>query len=207
MFSGKLYSIILVMGLLLIPLNPSNAQEYYSTRSVVVEDLIEQIARDSDEELDYHTLFQDIYFFLENPLNLNIASRAELEKLHLLTDFQITSLQQYIEENGPLLSIYELPLVYGFNESSARTIKPLVSFDPPDRDMQPGKRKSSHQLLMRVSSVLEEQVVHLPLRLHPPGQVPGVVADAEVDVGPSGGPDRARQRHAPGRGPARRLRR
>ncbi len=157
MFLSKLYPIILVIGLLLIPSNPSNAQEYYSTRSVVVEDLIEKIARSTDEELDYHTLFQNIYYYLENPLNLNTASREELEKMHLLTDFQITSLQQYIGENGPILSIYELPLVYGFNESSARTIKPLVSFEPPVRDMKSGQRKSSHQLLMRVSSVLEEQ--------------------------------------------------
>jgi hypothetical protein len=145
-----------IIILLLISL-PAKTQEYYSTRSVVVEDLIEKIARETEEELDYQTLFQDIYNYLENPLNLNTAGTSELEKLHLLTDFQILSLQNYIRENGPLLSIYELPLVYGFSEMLARTLEPLVVTEPPGRDLPAGKRKSSHQLLMRVSSVLEEQ--------------------------------------------------
>ena len=133
------------------------AQEYYSTRSVVVEDLIEKIARESEEEIDYNTLFDDIYQYLESPLNLNTANREELEKLYLLTDFQILSLRKYIRDNGPLLSIYELPLVYGFDEALARDIEPLVTLVPQERDLTGTKRKSSHQLLTRVSSVLEEQ--------------------------------------------------
>ncbi len=148
--------LILAIAILLTAVPQTGAQEYYSTRSVVVEDLIEMIARDSEEELDYHTLFQDIYNYLEEPLNINAATRDELEKLHLLTDFQIISLQNYVAENGAVLSIYELPLVYGFNESLARTIEPLIELGPPQRAM-PAKRKSSHQLFMRVSSVLEEQ--------------------------------------------------
>ena len=43
---------ILAIAILLTIVHQSGAQEYYSTRSVVVEDLIEKIARDSEEELD-----------------------------------------------------------------------------------------------------------------------------------------------------------
>ncbi|MCK4748429.1 MAG: helix-hairpin-helix domain-containing protein, partial [Bacteroidales bacterium] len=153
MFLNKAIAVLF----LLIAAGQLRAQEYYSTRSVVVEDLIEKIARESEEELDYHTLFINIYDYLESPLNLNTASREELEKLHLLNDFQIASLQNYIKENGALLSIYELQLVYGFNESLARTIEPMVVLEPPGRSLPSGKRKISQQLLMRVSSVLEEQ--------------------------------------------------
>lgn len=132
------------------------AQEYHSTRSIVVEDLIEKIARDADEELDYQTLFDDLFGYLESPLNINTATRQELEKLHLLTDFQIISLQAYILENGALLSVYELPMVYGFSESLARALEPLIVCGPPHRAL-PGKPRSSHQLLMFGSTVLEEQ--------------------------------------------------
>ncbi len=142
--------------LLLTTIPPLRSQDYYSTRSVVVEDLIEKIARESEQELDYLTLFSDIYRHLETPLNLNTASREELEKLQLLSDFQILSLQQYIRENGPLLSIYELPLVYGFDESLARILEPLVILETPDRSPK-GPPKSSHQLLIKVASVLEKQ--------------------------------------------------
>jgi hypothetical protein len=148
---------LISIALLLLTGFSLHAQDFYSTRSVVVEDLIEKIARESGQELDYNTLFEDVYQYLEHPLNLNTASKEELERLHLLTDFQILSLQKYIRENGPLLSIYELPLVYGFSESLARTIEPFVVVEPPGRAAPAGKPKGSHQLLMRVSSVLEEQ--------------------------------------------------
>ncbi|HEC44400.1 MAG TPA: hypothetical protein ENI20_16380, partial [Bacteroides sp.] len=66
--------LILAIAILLTAVPQTGAQEYYSTRSVVVEDLIEMIARDNEEELDYHTLFQDIYNYLEEPLNINAAT-------------------------------------------------------------------------------------------------------------------------------------
>ena len=156
-YVSRLGMLLAAAFLALLTFHPILAQDFYSTRSVVVEDLIEKIARESGEGLDYNTLFADIYHYLENPLNLNSASREELERLHLLTDFQVLSLQKYIRENGPLLSIYELPLVYGFNESLARMIEPLVFLGPADRALPEGKRKGSHQLLLRVSSVLEQQ--------------------------------------------------
>ena len=147
-------------------LTPSllSSQEYQSTSSTAVEDLIEQIARESEEELDYQTLFYDVSRYLEDPLDINAASREELERLHLLTYFQIASLQQYIRDEGPLLTIYELPLVYGFDEGLARMIEPLVSFETTamSRELAGEKQKPSHQLFLRFSSVLEEQKGYSP---------------------------------------------
>jgi len=132
--------------------------------TTVLEDLIEQIARESDRELDYQTLFHDISLFLDEPLDINTASREELEKLHILTDFQVTSLMSYISEQGPLLSIYELPLVYGYDETLARMMEPLVTFrsTAASRELDGKKPRPNQQLLFRVSSVLEEQKGYSP---------------------------------------------
>jgi hypothetical protein len=157
MFSNKWYGvfIFLVLG----RMGCLHGQEYYSHRSVIIEDLIEHIARNTEEDLDYHTLFHDLFDALENPLNINTASREELEQLQLLTDFQIASLHKYIGENGPLLSIYELPQVYGFSIGLATLLEPLFSFETTPRitDITGRKQRGSHQLLARVSAVLPVQ--------------------------------------------------
>jgi hypothetical protein len=134
------------------------SQDEASESIVFIEDLIEQIANESDQELDYQTLLYDLSGYLEEPLNVNHASREELEKLHVLTDFQIISLLQHIRDGGPLLTIYELPMVYGFDESLARTLEPLLAFESSALSRELGeKTRPSHQLFLRFSSVIEEQ--------------------------------------------------
>jgi len=157
MFSGRWYAVFFFLALARITC--LQGQEYYSHRAVIIEDLIEHIARNTAENLDYQTLFDNLFGALENPLNINAASREDLEKLQLLTDFQIASLHKYIKEEGPLLSIYELPQVYGFSVGLAQLLEPLFLFDTSARilDVAVQKRRSSHQLLARVSAVIQDQ--------------------------------------------------
>lgn len=70
----------------------------YSQNIPSLEDLIESIAENSDSEIDYSSLYEDLNFFLSNPLNLNTAKREDLEKLKILNDFQINSLLDYIKK-------------------------------------------------------------------------------------------------------------
>ena len=161
LWSSVTKKILFISSFLIISLT-HYPQDYYNRSITVIEDLIEKIARDSEEELDYTTLFNDLVYYLENPLNLNTASYLELEKLHFLTDFQILSLLNYISENGDLLSIYELPLVYGFTEEMARRIEPFVTIEPAgagQRELKSGNffTQSDHQLFMRTSGILQKQ--------------------------------------------------
>ncbi|KPL13274.1 MAG: hypothetical protein AMS26_15130 [Bacteroides sp. SM23_62] len=157
MFSSRWFAVFIFLAL--ARMTCLHGQEYYSQRAVIIEDLIEHIARNTVEDLDYQTLFDNLFQALEKPLNINTASREDLEKLQLLTDFQIASLHRYIGENGPLLTIYELPQVYGFSVGLAQMIEPLFTFDAAPRPlvMEGQKHRSSHQLLARVSAVLQEQ--------------------------------------------------
>jgi hypothetical protein len=139
-----------------------NSQDISPSETIVIEDLIENIARNSGDELDYTALFNDLAYFLENPLNLNTATVEELERLHFLTDFQIISLKKYISENGELLTLFELPLVYGFTEETARIISPLVTVENADsRQAKPGPsgflEQTDNQLFIRASKTLQKQ--------------------------------------------------
>jgi hypothetical protein len=153
---------IILLFIIIVTYFRLNAQDLYPSGNIFIEDLIENIARNSEVELDYTTLFNDLSFYLENPLDLNSASTEELERLHFLTDFQIISLQKYIRNNGELLTIYELPLVYGYNEETARLIEPFVTVIPassrqiktePDGFLE----QTDHQLFIRASNVLQKQ--------------------------------------------------
>ena len=159
---------IFVIPLLLLLFLPLYSQDYNIKSITVIEDLIEQIATESEEELDYITLLNDLVYYFDHPLNLNTATFEELERLHFLTDFQIRSLHSYVSENGELLSIYELPLVYGFTEEMARRLEPFVTIEPAGaavREFEPGKFLdiTDHQLFIRTSGVLQERLGYTPI--------------------------------------------
>lgn len=127
-----------------------------------LEDLIEDIASSSDAEIDYTSLYDDLNYFLNNPLNLNTASRADLEKLQVLNDFQIKSLRNYIKKEGGMLSIYELQLVYGFTMKDIFMILPFVTISETPKDdyfrFRNALKYGNHQVFLRGQEILEEQV-------------------------------------------------
>jgi len=137
------------------------AQEPFMSDQSILSDLIEDIASSTEESLDYALLYEDLIYYAQHPLNLNDASEEELQKLYLLTDYQIQSLQHYIKSHGPLRSVYELQLVYGFDEQLIRKLSPFIKTQPPDNrhdiSVKNAVRYGRHQLFMRSTRVLEEQ--------------------------------------------------
>lgn len=95
-------------------------------RSQTIEELIEEIAESSDEELDYTSLFDDLFYYSQFPLNLNSATRFELEKLQFLNDFQIEGILEYQYRAGEMQTIYELQLVDGFDKKDIERLLPFV---------------------------------------------------------------------------------
>jgi hypothetical protein len=140
---------------------PVYNQQPSSQVQEIIESFIEEIANTTDRELDYTILFEDLFSYFNNPVNINRANTEELEKLQLLNDFQIRSLQSYIEENGPFLSIYELQLVYGFDKDLVQKISPFIKVGEPKPietiEFKKTIKYGRHQLYIRGQQVLEEQ--------------------------------------------------
>lgn len=109
----------------LLNLSPLFAQE--KEYKDIFEQLVEQISSESDQEIDYDILFEDLLYYYRNPLNLNTATIEELEKLRFINDFQIRELQNYIKYSGSMLSIYELKLLYNFSQKDIENILPFVT--------------------------------------------------------------------------------
>ncbi|MBU8891749.1 MAG: helix-hairpin-helix domain-containing protein [Bacteroidales bacterium] len=132
-----------------------------------LEDLIEDIAGNTDAEIDYTSLYEDLNHYLNNPLNLNTATQEDLEKLQILNDFQVKSLLDYIKQKGQMLSIYELQLVYGFTLNDITKILPFVTILGIQADarfkIKNALKYGNHQVFLRGQEVLEEQVGYSPI--------------------------------------------
>ncbi|MCX7954202.1 MAG: helix-hairpin-helix domain-containing protein [Bacteroidales bacterium] len=126
----------------------------------IIETFIEEISANTDKEIDYTSLYEDLVYFLDNPLNLNTATKEDLEKLQILSDFQIQSLLNYINEYGYLYTIYELLNINGFNSYYVQTILPFITVELPAKkfDLQPQKLKyGRHKIFIRTQRVLQQQ--------------------------------------------------
>ncbi len=93
----------------------------------VVESLIEEIATNSDQEQDYSTIYEDLHYFIENPLNLNEATVEQLNRLHFLDNLQTEEIIKYRKRHGNFKTIYELQLLESFDRESIKKLLPFVA--------------------------------------------------------------------------------
>ena len=115
------------MLLLLLLVGTASAQDVLRG----IEDLLEH-AQESESGVSSDGLIQWYESLLLNPLNLNAASRSQLEQLQILSLFQIESLLDYRKEYGDILSFSELAAVDGFSRELVETLRPFISLDEAD---------------------------------------------------------------------------
>lgn len=107
----------------LITLQAQTSDDVYSWASEIVESLSED-----DDDHDYSYLIEDLVRIYNNPIDINKASKEDLEQIGFLNSIQIENLLYHIYVNGPLGSIYELQAVEGFDKKILEWLEPLVFF-------------------------------------------------------------------------------
>jgi len=131
---------ILYSGFLLILLLTTN-QVYAQQENL--EELFEQMAEDfSESELDFDVLLDPIEEYLDQPLELNNATRSDLEKFFFLSESQIDSLFYYKSKYGNLASVYELQYIPGFDEATIYYLLPFIQIRYPSVYMPPTLERS-----------------------------------------------------------------
>jgi len=116
-------SLILLIWLLGF-VNLIGAQSDESIRKIIT-DMLESIAEKQTVEMSYEELIDDLLELSQHPINLNAATKEDLETLFFLTDYQIENILYYIYSNGSLQTIYELQAIEGLDN---QTIRHLVHF-------------------------------------------------------------------------------
>jgi len=136
--------------------------------AALVEAAIEMIAENAeDEEIDYTTLFDDLIFLLNRPINLNNCTKDDLSSLVLLNEIQINNLLAHIEDNGKLITIYELQAIDGFDLKTINNILPFVKvnrdFEALNVNLKEVLKNGKHELFLRSQLILEEQKGFSPI--------------------------------------------
>ncbi len=154
-----------VFSILLLLLSlPAMAQQPDTSainQTEFITDQMEDIASGTDLNLDYSDLLDDYNYYRKHPININDKDNIdELEKLKLLNDVQINNIKRYREQNGNIISEYELIYVDGLNREIIQRLLPFVRFGSIQK-AEPLKLKKvfrygQHQLLLRYRQTLEK---------------------------------------------------
>lgn len=125
-----------------------------------IKDAIEAFAEDNPEETDLSSLTDRLTNFQRHPINLNKTTPEQLKELFFLSPLQINNFFIYTAKNR-LLDVLELQAIPGFDIATVNKVLPFVTLTnlsytgtlkPKDLLF-----KSNHDLMLRYSSVLQQQ--------------------------------------------------
>lgn len=132
--------------------------------SFSADEIITQIAiylaeEENAEMPDYELLEERLNALISNPVDINRATRRDLERLPFLDDTEVEALLRYIYLYGPMQSVYELQLVDGLRPLSRRFIIPFISVGDAvgDTSWSDALREASHTLFARVGTEVERR--------------------------------------------------
>jgi hypothetical protein len=158
---------LVVCGALLVA-HTAHAQDYVR-RAPDLDRLTQELfAEIQSDEVPYEDLYETLLQYYQTPINLNTATREELRSLLLLNENQITTLLRHRQENGDLLSVYELQSIEGYDLRTINRILPFVSVQSSDRNSARGTlwqriaREDNNALYLRYERVLQERQGYTP---------------------------------------------
>lgn len=145
------------------------AQDY--PRQAIDFDLFVQelFAQQEDENIPYEDFYETLFLYYQRPLDLNNATPEELASLFIISRPQIASLFKYIEENGKLLSIYELQAVPDFDLITIYQLVPFVRVNDAglNADQRPLWQRvvgeDNNALILRYERTLQQRHGYTPV--------------------------------------------
>ena len=81
------------------------------------------------DEYNAEGIFENLAELRERPVLINSGDEEEIARLFFLTDFQVKVLADYVARNGPVVTIYEIALLPGFDRNTAMLAAPYLSLD------------------------------------------------------------------------------
>lgn len=128
-----------------------------------LERFAEDLFQVQDEDINYEDLYESLLQLYSNPINLNTSTKDELGQIFSLSIEQINNLYRYRQQNGPLLSLYELQAVPGFDQNTISKILPFIEiqslgdFDATGPLFQRILKEKNNYFMLRTERILEDQ--------------------------------------------------
>lgn len=151
----------LLIGLMLFCGAISYAQNTKETDEKVIADLLERLIENTEATLDYTDLQDQLEQYNRNKLNLNKASREQLQRLFFLEDNQINAIIQHRFVYGDFLNLYELQTITSLDEITIYYLTYFVTVDENWReDQTPFKQmlaKGKHEIIGLYDTELQQR--------------------------------------------------
>ena len=94
------------------------------------EENLEQLSMDG-EERNWEDELEELSRRLQEPININVATKRQLEEFPFLTAFQIEHLLAYVYVHGQMQTVYELQLVEGMDKRTIELLLPFICIKYP----------------------------------------------------------------------------
>lgn len=159
MSAGKHLSLVL---LLFVLANVTSLAQKSVTEDGKWVDFIYELIDFMESEEEITQLYNELSSLLSNPLNVNSATKEDLEKYPFLSDRQIESLLSYRNKYGPMVDPYELRLVPGFDYQTINYFIPFIVAKKADKQVVKESLREilkwgKHELQMRGDITLQEK--------------------------------------------------
>lgn len=122
---------------------------------------LEELSENEMEASQIETLYDELSFLSEHPLDLNTTAKQDLERIPFLSGIQIENLLYHIYKYGPLTTIYELKNVEGLDYQTIQKILPFVTIEIKDKTehfkLKNVLKHSKNQVLIRMDNCLQEK--------------------------------------------------
>lgn len=124
----------------------------------IVEEFLEA---NDDESFDYNTVFENLYYYYEHPLNINNVTEFELRDLIILNEIQINDFFYHKQYFGDYLDIRELQVLPSWDLNTIRSLVPFLYCDVPSSserlNLKEALTKGGSQLYIKAKRLLEER--------------------------------------------------
>lgn len=102
----------------------------FEEKSEIIQQRIEYLAENLEaEDVVLEQITEELYYYIDHPINLNKTDGEDLRNLGLLTDVQILSLVNHRKRFGKFISIYEIQAIPYWDLLTIRMVLPFIRVD------------------------------------------------------------------------------
>jgi hypothetical protein len=131
-------------------------------KNELIQQRIEFISEQLENEApDLTNLFDQLFYYYDNPINLNNTTIDQLSDLGLLTDLQINDLFLHLKLFGKLLTVYELQSLPYWDMQTIQMVLPFIRVD--DRldnlsvTLKEALKQGKFESFFRYQTILEDK--------------------------------------------------
>lgn len=118
-------------GLLALLISSATASGQEVTESVIsIAESLAESATDNEEASFYFEILAELG---EDPVRINSADEDEISRLFFLSAYQVKALADYVKTSGKMMSVYEISMIPGFDQQTAKMIFPFITLDDDTR--------------------------------------------------------------------------